>query len=107
MALALDDIPLPQNLPLKDARFTLELKDDRKHALQDAQAVQDLLRRVALRGRALDERRRERSDVFRRRGGERVVGDEVEEARRYDADEGGDVLGCFDQCSANWIGEKI
>ena len=30
-----------------------------------------------------------------------MVGNEVEEAGSYDADEGHDVLGSFDQCSAN------
>lgn len=98
-----DDVPLPQHLPLKDARLALQLKDDGKDALQDAQAVQDLLGRVALRGAALDERRREGGDGFRRGGRERVVRDEIEETGSNDADERRDVLWRFNQCSANFF----
>src|SRR5712671_3554648 len=52
--LPLDDIPLPQHLPLKDARLAVQLKDHGKDALQDPQAVQDLLGRVALAGATID-----------------------------------------------------
>ena len=97
-----DDVPLPQHLPLEHARLALQLEHHGQDALQDAQAVQDLLGRVALRGAAFHERRREGGDVTRWRGGERVVGDEVEQPGGYHADERGDILGCFDQCSANF-----
>jgi len=99
-----NDVPLPQHLPLQHARLALELEHDGQDALQDAEAVQDLLGRVALRSAAgaLDERRREGGDVARGRGGERVVRDEVEQPGGYHADERGDVLGRVDQRSANF-----
>ena len=104
LALGDDDIPLPQHLFLKDARLDLQFKDDGKDALQHAQAVQGLLGRVALRATPFDERRRKGGDGFRRRGGERVVGHEIEETGGYDADERRDVLRRFEQRSANfWI----
>ena len=103
-----DDVAPPQHLPLKHARLALELKHDGQDALQDAQAVQHLLGRIALLRRdadadALDERRREGGDVALWRGGEGVVRDEVEQPRGYHADERGDVLGRLDQCSANFF----
>ena len=99
---ALDDVPLPQDPPLKNAGLTLQFKIYGKDALQNPQTVQDLLGRVAFRGTSLHERRRKRGDIFCLNGGERVVGDEVEEARGYDADEGHNVLGSLNQCSANF-----
>ena len=96
-----NDVPLPQHLALKHARLALELKHDGQDALQDAQAVEDLLARVALRASALDERRRERGDVLWRRGRERVVRDEVEQPGGDHAHERHDVLGRLEQCPAN------
>ena len=95
---------LPEHLALELARLALDLEDRGEDALQDADAVQDLLRGVALRGRAgarTVERGRERGDGRGGRRGEGVVRDEVEEARGDDADERRDVLRGFVEGAAD------